>query len=164
MTWFLRRAGVDDHPAIMRIETSTFASDAWSESVMAGELASENTYYLVAVREATGEIDAYAGLLAPRGAREGDIQTIAVAETARRGGLGRTLMLQLMTEARQRGASEVFLEVRADNPHAQALYESLGFEVMGVRPKYYQPDGIDAVVMNAKLEQPVAGVAGEATP
>src|SRR5690554_6007923 len=35
MTWFLRRAGVDDLPAIMRIESSTFASDAWSESVMA---------------------------------------------------------------------------------------------------------------------------------
>ena len=42
-------------------------------------------------------------------------------------GLGRVLMLQLIAEARQRGAREVFLEVRADNQDAQALYRSLGF-------------------------------------
>lgn len=163
MTWFLRRAGSDDLAEIMRIETATFASDAWSEAAMAGELESEHTYYLVAERNDSGEVEGYAGLLAPSGAGQGDIQTIAVAESARRGGLGRALMLHLMGEARQRRAREVFLEVRADNPGAQRLYERLGFELIGVRPRYYQPDGVDAIVMRATLEHPVACVAEEGT-
>jgi len=41
----------------------------------------------------------------------------------------------------------VFLEVRADNPGARSLYETLGFAEIAVRPKYYQPDGVDAVIM-----------------
>jgi ribosomal protein S18 acetylase RimI-like enzyme len=48
----------------------------------------------------------------------------------------------------------VFLEVRADNPVAQAMYTAAGFERIAVRPRYYQPDGVDAWVMRAEL--PVA--------
>lgn len=144
----LRRAMVEDVPAIMELERSTFVNDAWSERSMRSEVAGEHGYYLVAFDPATPErVDGYAGLLAPRGGGEGDIQTIAVAPRARRRGLGRTLMLALLAEALDRGAREVFLEVRADNPGAQALYRELGFEEIGVRPKYYQPDGVDAVVM-----------------
>jgi ribosomal protein S18 acetylase RimI-like enzyme len=54
-----------------------------------------------------------------------------------------------MKEAATRGASEIFLEVRADNPGAQALYCSFGFEEIAVRPRYYQPDDVDAIVMRA---------------
>lgn len=155
MAWLLRRAGVDDLDAIMRLETSTFGSDAWSEGAMRSELASPHAYYLVAVpEERPDEIDGYAGLLAPASAQQADIQTIAVAPEARRAGLGRTLMLQLMTEARQRCAREVFLEVRADNPGAQSLYEKLGFEEIAVRPGYYQPDNVDAVVMRCEIVEP----------
>lgn len=144
----LRRAGVEDVPAIMELERSIFVTDAWSERSMRSEVAGEHGYYLVVFDPSTPErIDGYAGLLAPRGGGEGDIQTIAVAPHARRRGLGRALMVALLSEARDRGAREVFLEVRADNPGAQTLYRELGFEEIGVRPKYYQPDGVDAVVM-----------------
>src|SRR5690606_40633630 len=71
MTWFLRRAGLGDLADIMRIETATFANDAWSEKAMAAELESEHTYYLVAERNDTGEVQGYAGLLAPAGSRQG---------------------------------------------------------------------------------------------
>ncbi len=46
---------------------------------------------------------------------------------------------------------DVFLEVRADNPVAQALYESEGFIEIARRPRYYQPDDIDAIVMKLDL-------------
>lgn len=144
----LRRAAAADVPAIMELERSIFENDAWSERSMRSEVAGEHGYYLVAFEpESPDRIDGYAGLLAPRGGGEGDIQTIAVAPHARRRGLGRRLMLALIAEARKRGAREVFLEVRADNPGAQTLYRDLGFEEIGVRPKYYQPDGVDAIVM-----------------
>ncbi len=53
----------------------------------------------------------------------------------------------LLAEASRRRVREVFLEVRADNPVAQALYASEGFAELGRRPRYYQPDGVDALVM-----------------
>ncbi len=156
----LRRAQAADVPAIMELERSVFVTDAWSERSMLSEVAGEHGYYLVAFEPETPErIDGYAGLLAPRGGGEGDIQTIAVAPHARRRGLGRALMLALIGEARNRGAREVFLEVRADNPGAQTLYRALGFEEIGVRPKYYQPDGVDALVMRLTVPTPETTIA-----
>ena len=151
-TFELRTATMTDLDAIMAIESTTFGSDAWSKASMRAELASPHTRYLVATDPAEpGATAGYAGLLAPRASAQADIQTIAVAETARRRGLGRTLMQALIAEAVERGAGEVFLEVRADNPGAQALYVSLGFEQLAVRPKYYQPDGVDALIMRLTL-------------
>lgn len=149
----LRRATIDDLEAIMAIESSTFASDAWSAESMAAELGNPHAYYLVALGEGDA-VDAYAGLLAIRHVPQADIQTIAVVDSARRSGLGRTLMNALIAEARSRGAAEVFLEVRADNPGAEQLYRSLGFEQIAVRKKYYQPDGVDALVMRLVLPAP----------
>lgn len=148
----LREATVDDLDAIMAIEESEFTSDAWSRTMMREEIRSRHTRYLVA--EDAGELVGYAGLLCPVGAHEGDVQTIAVLATARRAGLGRRLLRALVAAAAERGAREVFLEVRADNPAAQSLYHSEGFEEIGVRPAYYQPDGVDALVMRAPLPAP----------
>jgi ribosomal-protein-alanine acetyltransferase len=158
--WELRRAAETDVPAIMELERALFVNDAWSERSMRSEVTGQHGYYLVAFPPGEpGQIDAYAGLLAPRGAGEGDIQTIAVAPHARRHGLARTLMSALIGEARSRGAREIFLEVRADNPGAQALYLSLGFEEIGVRPQYYQPDGVDAIVMRLTVPTPETTIA-----
>lgn len=144
----IRRATVDDLDAIMELETSTFVSDAWSPETMRAELVSPHGYYLVAdPAPGATAIAGYAGLLAPADSGQADIQTIAVAPAARRHGLGRALMVALLDEARRRGALDVFLEVRADNPNARALYNSLGFEQIAVRPRYYQPDGVDAQIM-----------------
>lgn len=159
-SWQLRRATERDLDAIMAIERSTFVTDAWSSDTMRSELAGPHGYYLVAVPVDDGDrVDGYGGLLAPRGAGEADIQTIAVVPHARRHGLGRALMLALIGEARHRGASEVFLEVRADNLGAQTLYRTLGFEEIGVRPRYYQPDGVDAIVMRLTVPTPETTIA-----
>ena len=158
-TWQLRRATPDDLDAIMAIEDAVFTPDAWSRDSMRNELGLRDGYYLVAFPVGEpGQIDAYAGLFAPHRAPSADIQTIAVAESARRGGLGRVLMTQLTAEARSRGAVEVFLEVRADNDSAQNLYRSLGFEQLAVRKGYYK-GGVDAIVMRLALETPQVGPA-----
>lgn len=141
----VRDAELADLDAIMALETATFPGDAWSPDLMAAELASPHTMYVVV--ESGDEIVAYAGLSAPAGAGQGDIQTIAVDPTHRRLGIGTVLMRELLGAARARGASEVFLEVRADNPGAEELYRRHGFARIGVRPHYYQPDDVDAIVM-----------------
>ncbi len=155
MNWQLRRATLDDLDPIMQIETSTFGNDAWSSEAMRSDLVNPQCFYLVADRLGdVRAINGYAGLFAPAGAHQGDIQTIAVDESAQRGGLGRALMNALIAEARKRGAEEVLLEVRDDNPGPRRLYESLGFEEIAVRIGYYQPDNVDAIVMCLPVAPP----------
>lgn len=144
----LRAATAADLDAISAIETAVFEGDAWSRDVMAAELTGEHRAYLVLEGEG-GAILGYGGLLAV--GSDGDIQTIALAPAARGAGHGRRMMNALLDEAERRSVREVFLEVRADNTVAHSLYLSLGFEQLGVRPRYYQPDDVDAIVMRLNM-------------
>ena len=146
----LRDAGIDDLAAIMALEHASFPTDAWSENTMADELASPHTRYVLLVDE-TGAAHGYAGLRALSGSPDADVQTIAVAAAARGRGFGRMLLHELIRRAIGAGAREVFLDVRDDNEPARALYASEGFEEIGRRPRYYQPDDVDAVVMKLAL-------------
>ncbi|HEX5856796.1 MAG TPA: ribosomal protein S18-alanine N-acetyltransferase [Microbacterium sp.] len=146
----IRRATPEDLEPIMALENASFPTDAWSSAMMREELRSPHGHYIVL--ETAGRVVGYAGLRSPRGAMDADIQTIAIAEAARGRGRGRELLRTLIAEASSRGARDLFLEVRADNPVAQALYASEGFIEVGRRPRYYQPDDVDAVVM--KLDVP----------
>lgn len=141
----LRRAAPDDLDAIMTLERAAFARTAWSDSMMREELASAHNWYVV--WEHAGHVRGYGGLRAPRGSKDADIQTIALAEDARGGGRGRALLTALIGEAARRGVREVFLDVRVDNTVAQRLYASEGFIDIGRRPNYYAAEGVDAIVM-----------------
>ncbi len=162
----LRTATADDLGAIMALERASFPTDAWSETLMAAELSSPHGRYVVDVE--AGRLAGYGGVRAVQGAADADIQTIAIAEHARGTGRGRALLHALLAAARERGAREVFLEVRADNPAAESLYVSEGFTEIARRPRYYQPDDVDAVVMRLDLvgwavaQRPADSVASEA--
>ena len=145
----IRPATADDLAAIMAIERASFPSDAWSEAMMAGELASPHGSYLVV--EEAGRVIGYGGVRAVRGAADADIQTIALDAAERGTGRGRMLLAALLERARGAGARTVFLEVRDDNPVAQGLYRREGFIEIGRRPRYYQPDDVDAIIMQLDL-------------
>ena len=83
------------------------------------------------------------------GAGEAHVLNICVDPARRSAGLGRHLLLRLLGVARWNRAERVFLEVRPSNPHAIALYTSVGFRQIGRRPRYYPAhDGReDAIVM-----------------
>ena len=144
----LRLATPEDLDAIWAIESAVFGGEAWSRASMREELTADHRHYL-ALTDESGAVRGYAGLLVV--GQEGDIQTIAVDPGLRGAGYGRALMEALLAEAGRRGVREVFLEVRADNPVARGLYERLGFAEIGIRPRYYQPEGIDAIVMRVLL-------------
>lgn len=147
----LRDATVDDLDAIMAIEERSFPTDAWSRETMAAELANPHGRYLV--DEHDDAIIGYGGVRALRGSADADIQTIALLAEHRGQGRGRALLRALLGAAAERGAREVFLEVRADNPSAEGLYLAEGFEEIGRRPRYYQPDDVDAIVMRLHLRR-----------
>jgi [ribosomal protein S18]-alanine N-acetyltransferase len=148
----LRLMTVADLPAVMELEASLFGDEAWSREMLMGELAQQpaTRYYLVA--EDAGLLAGYAGLLAA--GEQADVLTIAVATSRWGQGLGSGLLTALLTEARRRGCTEAFLEVRADNTRAQQLYRWYGFAEIGIRRGYYQPSGMDAIVMRRDLRVP----------
>jgi ribosomal-protein-alanine N-acetyltransferase len=141
----LRTLSPADAAVMESMEQELFGSDAWSRTIIDDELAHPFSYYR-GIDD--GDLVAYAGLRAASvDVGQGDIQTIAVRQSHQGRGLGRALLVDLMGEAQRRGVRELFLEVRADNEPAIALYRSLGFREIDRRAGYYQPDGVDAIVM-----------------
>lgn len=164
MTVTLRAMTAGDLTAVTELERALFPEDAWSREMFAREIGGHayGRYYLVA--EVAGQLVGYAGLLAqppgtsrrghPQPGGQADVLTMAVATSHWGQGIGSALLTALLGEASGRGCAEVFLEVRADNPRAQQLYRRHGFTEVGLRRGYYQPSGVDAIVMS----RPVARV------
>jgi len=83
--------------------------------------------------------------------RDAHLLALALHPDWRNRGIGSALLGALIKAARDTGCTEVFLEVREDNPRARGLYLRRGFEEIGVRRGYYQPSGVDAIVMRKDL-------------
>jgi ribosomal-protein-alanine N-acetyltransferase len=153
MTYRLRPMHESDVEQIVPIEAELFAGDPpWSAEEFRSELAGvpETRWYTVAEDE-SGELAGYAGLRVVDGTA--DIQTIAVAPAHQRRGLGTTLLGALIDEARTRRATEMLLDVRADNQPALALYERHGFERIARRRGYFGAGRIDGLVLRRWLRR-----------
>jgi ribosomal-protein-alanine N-acetyltransferase len=144
----LRAMTMADMPAVMAMERELFPDDAWSPEMFASELTeSARRLYLVAVDEG---LIGYAGMLFT-GGPEADVLTLAVSPANWGKGIGTALLQALLDEAALRGCQQIFLEVRDDNQRARSLYLRHGFAEIGVRRGYYQPAGVDAIVMRKDL-------------
>lgn len=108
----------------------------WSEGVFRDCV---RVGYLCRVVERQGEIVGY-GILS-FGAGEAHVLNICIRNDLRGLGVGRGLMDYLLDRARDEYMQDVFLEVRPSNSVAIRLYESLGFERVGLRKNYYQASG-----------------------
>ncbi|HEY4656981.1 MAG TPA: ribosomal protein S18-alanine N-acetyltransferase [Candidatus Bathyarchaeia archaeon] len=82
--------------------------------------------------------------------KKGHIVSVAVLPDYRRHGMGRELVNASLKALELHGAEECFLEVRAVNDEAVALYKQMGFDTVRTASHYYH-DGADAYVMSAKL-------------
>lgn len=79
------------------------------------------------------------------------ILNVAVDPGFRRRGLARMLLGHVLQRSAGEGCLRAFLEVRAGNNGAIALYRDFDFSSIGRRKKYY-PDGEDALVMERKID------------
>lgn len=137
-----------DHvPQIAQLEKECF-SDPWSVSSIATELDNRLSYWLVAVEN--GTVLGYIGSQTVLG--ETDIMNLAVSPDARRRGIGRALLLRLMTDLKNGGNRCVSLEVRESNEVAKALYASLGFVQVGLRPNYYRNPKEGALILRKEYD------------
>jgi [ribosomal protein S18]-alanine N-acetyltransferase len=121
------------------------------------------TSYRFEIRENPGSILWVAEVTSPSGEKavigmvvvwmildEAHIATIAVHPDCRGRRIGRELLAVALKEAIEKGAVESSLEVRANNLVAQAVYRDFGYQVTGLRPRYYKDNQEDAVLMTLK--------------
>jgi ribosomal-protein-alanine N-acetyltransferase len=135
--------------ALLPYEREMFDTEAWTRGSYRSELADTRHRRYLAAEGAAGELLAWGGVRVL--ADEAEILTIGVVPAARRRGIARLLLAELLGIARERGGRDVYLEVRVDNEPARALYRSEGFEEVGVRRGYYDGGRVDGVTMHREL-------------
>jgi ribosomal-protein-alanine N-acetyltransferase len=144
VTPLIRRMTLEDVPAVHEIDMLSF-SLPWPERSFTFELTG-NPVSRGWVAEVNGTIAAMLVLWFI--VDEAHIATIAVHPDFRRQGIGEQILLHALRDIQDEGARRAFLEVRAGNLAAQAMYKKYGFEVTGVRPRYYKDNNEDALLMD----------------
>lgn len=149
--------------SIAQLEGELFGLGAWNANMVREELDAPARTYLLDV---LGEVEqvvvrGYAGFWYD--GEDAELMTIGVGKAYQRQGIAAALLQALVDEAKRQGASRMLLEVRVDNDPALALYHRFGFERIGLRKRYYQPEGIDAYTMSLDLKPRVVGFAAPQT-
>jgi ribosomal-protein-alanine N-acetyltransferase len=128
---------------VLKIEELSFSvqwsREAFIQEVMHNKLAR----YLVIIED--NRVIAYGGMWFILD--EAHITNIAVHPKYRRKGKGRQLVSALIDLASDEGIDQLTLEVRRSNYAAISLYESFGFETVGVRKEFYFDNKEDAFIM-----------------
>ena len=142
----VRRARAGDLPRVLEIELACFPLP-WSPASFRSLLERERVRFLVA--EEGGRVVGHAVLWWT--ADEGELANLAVAPEARRQGVATRLLDRILEEARANRLRSVFLEVRASNEGARALYRERGFREVGRRRDYYSRPREDALILHLEL-------------
>lgn len=140
----IRQMTEDDLEAVVRIEQKCF-TDAWSIQSFQESLKEAAAHLLVVTSADDAEVIGYGCLY--HAVDEGEIVNVAIAPEHRMKGLGAELVRGLMHLGGTLGETRFFLEVRSGNTAGKRLYESLGFEVCGLRKGFYSNPKEDAVLM-----------------
>ena len=139
----LRPARESDLPAILGIERASF-SDPWSRTSFAALLEQPRVYFSVALDDASlllGYAVAWFVL------DEAELANLAVRPDARGRGVGALLLEGAIAMAGARRSVAMYLEVRASNHPAIALYTAHGFTEVGRRTAYYRKPVEDALIL-----------------
>lgn len=150
--WIVRCAVPTDLASILVVAERCVEAPHWSEGVWSAvlyESAVSEPKRVSLVAEDGGVIVGF--VVVSCASEVAELESVAVAETRRRQGVGKALCAAAMDWARGAAAQEVELEVRASSVCALALYRSLGFSERGIRRGYYRDPAEDAVLMSASL-------------
>lgn len=137
-----------DIPFVFQLEQELF-SDAWSEKGLYDTLRYHADTNFMA--EYNGEPVGY--LLFMAAADEGELLRIGVSPTVWRSGIGQALISWMNQYVLAKEIAVVWLEVRAGNQAARALYEKNGFVLQGYRKNYYHAPQEDAAIMSKSYQK-----------
>lgn len=154
-----RTMTVADLGAVMAIEVQAY-SHPWSHGNFVDSLAAGHLAELAEADDLVGYF------VAMHGVDELHLLNLTVAPRWHGQGHGMALLERVLALARARASAAVWLEVRASNARARALYARRGFAEVGLRRGYYPAAAgrEDAVVMRwkAPLPEGVPTAAGHA--
>lgn len=146
----LRSATPADLPAILILERATENAPHWPPATYAAIIETQNNRCLF-IAETTNQITGFAvGQMNPTESTA-ELETVVVATSARRTGIGRALCTAVINWSREQGATSILLEVRANSAAAIALYTKLGFVSEGHRPRYYRDPEDDALILRLNI-------------
>jgi [ribosomal protein S18]-alanine N-acetyltransferase len=137
----IRRLLYTDLPQVIAIERRVFPTP-WSLAMFVLELSKQTGVCLAALRD--GRLVGY--LICSRYDTVWHVMNIAVDLPHQRTGLATELLSELYSRVGDEQA-RFTLEVRRSNAVAIHLYEREGFRAAGIRRRYYQDNGEDALVM-----------------
>lgn len=137
--------------AIAQLEKECFA-EPWSENALAEELINQDSHFLVALY--ADEIAGYIGVQEICG--EAYITNVAVFANHRKNGVGRLLLKTAQNGARARKCEFITLEVRVSNIPAISLYESEGYEKVGLRKNFYASPVEDGAIYTKYFNKEVS--------
>lgn len=142
---------VDRVMALMERAFDSRFGEAWNRRQVSDALLLGNCHFALispSGSDCSDSTDETAGFYLSRSVLdEEELLLFAIDPDYRRQGLGHALLIQMIAQARSRGITRIFLEMRRGNP-AGGLYAAHGFREVGVRPDYYRgKDGqrIDAL-------------------
>jgi len=137
----IRPLAYADLPQVIEVERRAFPTP-WSLAMFVLELSKPSGVCLAASIE--GRLAGY--IICSRYERVWHVMNVAVDPDRRRGGVASTLLANLYERVGDDDA-RFTLEVRRSNQAAIDLYERDGFRAAGIRRRYYQDNGEDAVIM-----------------
>ena len=137
----LRRLTYSDLPQVIAIERRSFPTP-WSLAMFVLELSKPAGVCLAAFEDET--MVGY--LICSRYDTVWHLMNVSVDPSRRRQGIASALLASLI-ERIDDPQSQLTLEVRPSNGGAIVLYERFGFRSAGVRRRYYQDNGEDALIM-----------------
>ena len=146
----IRPMRTEDIPQVVALDRMSF-SLPWTESAYRYELL-ENSMSQLWVAEqaaANGESRLVGMIVIWLILDEAHVATLAVHPDFRRQGIAAHLLAAGLSAAVRSGAVQATLEVRASNQPAQLLYQRFGFDVVGLRRRYYRDNNEDAWIMTA---------------
>lgn len=139
----VRQGTASDISFVCAVEKAVF-SDPWGEETVAAHVEQAHLTLLIAERDGVPVGYLLGSLIPP----EGEIYRVAAHPDCRRSGVGRALGLYFLSLA-----DAAYLEVRKSNTAARALYEKLGFSLVGERKNYYRNPTEDACLYRRETHE-----------
>ena len=143
----LRPMQIADLPRVMAIEEEAFHTP-WPADAYEHEITRNPAAYCIVLERGDDALVAYGCLWLV--VDEIHISTLAVAPPWRGCGWGEMVLSELIVEGIRRGGTMATLEVRVSNRAAQTLYSKFGFQVVGLRKRYYTDNQEDALIMTVE--------------
>ena len=141
----------EDLPEVLVIESLSFA-EPWTEEMFLQEFTSEGIAEPLVARVDEGSGERIVGFLcAWIVSGELHINNIGVHPSYRRRGVAAQLLEGMLGRAYAKGVTVSYLEVRASNEAAAALYRCYGYQPIGRRRNYYDHPQEDAIMMRKTL-------------